>query len=99
MIDLSKFTIFNIYCPIRWYVSIASITIIVENNAPQSIDVPQRDVTQGYSITFNMGEYFFEDYDSDDEKNEVLKEAREILDVNDVIASIILVENLRIQKD
>jgi len=36
---------------------------------------------------------------TDDEKNEVLKEAREILDVNDVIASIILVENLRIQKD
>ena len=34
---------------------------------------------------------------TDDEKNEVLKEAREILDVNDVIASIILVENLRIQ--
>ena len=36
---------------------------------------------------------------TEDEKNEVLKEAREILDVNDVIASIILVENLRIQKD
>ena len=36
---------------------------------------------------------------TDDEKNEVLKEAGEILDVNDVIASIILVENLRIQKD
>ena len=34
-----------------------------------------------------------------DEKNEVLKEAREILDVKDVIASIILVEDLRIQKD
>ena len=36
---------------------------------------------------------------TEDEKNEVLKEAREILDVKDVIASIILVENLRIQKD
>ena len=36
---------------------------------------------------------------TEDEKNEVLKEAREILDVTDVIASIILVENLRIQKD
>tara|TARA_B100001063_G_scaffold246272_1_gene284767 strand:- start:1830 stop:2423 length:594 start_codon:yes stop_codon:yes gene_type:complete len=34
-----------------------------------------------------------------DEKNEVLKEAREIPDVKDVIASIILVEDLRIQKD
>ena len=34
-----------------------------------------------------------------DEKNEVLKEAKEILDVKDVIASIILVEDLRIQKN
>ncbi len=34
-----------------------------------------------------------------EEKDEVLKEAKEILDVKDVIASIILVEDLRIQKD
>ena len=34
-----------------------------------------------------------------DEKDEVIKEAREILDVKDVIASILLVENLRIQKN
>ena len=34
-----------------------------------------------------------------DEKNEVIKEAQEILDVKDVIASILLVENLRIQKN
>ena len=34
-----------------------------------------------------------------DEKDEVIKEAKEILDVKDVIASILLVENLRIQKD
>ena len=34
-----------------------------------------------------------------DEKDEVLKEAQEILDVKDVIASILLVENLRIQKN
>ena len=36
---------------------------------------------------------------TEDEKNEVLKEAKEILDVKDVIASIILVEDLRIQKN
>ncbi len=36
---------------------------------------------------------------TNDEKDEVLKEARQILDVVDVIASILLVENLRIQKD
>jgi osmotically-inducible protein OsmY len=34
-----------------------------------------------------------------DEKNEVINEAKEILDVEDVIASILLVDNLRIQKD
>ncbi len=34
-----------------------------------------------------------------DEKNEVIKEAKEILDVEDVIASILLVDNLRIKKD
>ena len=36
---------------------------------------------------------------TENEKDEVLKEAREILDVKDVIASIILVEDLRIQKN
>jgi len=34
-----------------------------------------------------------------EEKESVIKEAKEILDVEDVIASIILVEDLRIQKD
>ena len=34
-----------------------------------------------------------------EEKDEVIKEAREILDVKDVIASIILLDDLRIQKD
>ena len=34
-----------------------------------------------------------------EEKEKVIKEAKEILDVEDVIASIILVEDLRIQKD
>ncbi len=33
------------------------------------------------------------------EKRNVIKEAKEILDVADVIASILIVENLRIQKD
>ena len=34
-----------------------------------------------------------------EEKDEVLKESKEILDVADVIASILLVDDLRIQKD
>ena len=36
---------------------------------------------------------------SSEEKDLVIKEAKEILDVEDVIASIILVDDLRIQKD
>ena len=36
---------------------------------------------------------------TENEKNEVIKEAKEIPDINDVIASIILVEDLRIQKN
>ena len=36
---------------------------------------------------------------TEDEKKEVINEAKEILDVEDVIASIILVEDLRIQKN
>ena len=34
-----------------------------------------------------------------DERKEVISEAKEILDVEDVIASIVLVEELRIQKN
>ena len=34
-----------------------------------------------------------------DEKKEVIDEAKQILDVEDVIASILLVEDLRIQKN
>ncbi len=34
-----------------------------------------------------------------EEKNEIIKEAREILDVEDVITSILLMENLRVKKD
>ena len=36
---------------------------------------------------------------TEDEKDEVIREAKEILDVEEVIASIILVEDLRIQKN
>jgi osmotically-inducible protein OsmY len=36
---------------------------------------------------------------SADERNEVIAEAKDILDVEDVIASIVLVEDLRIQKN
>ena len=38
-------------------------------------------------------------WDTSDEKDIVISEAQEILDVEDVIASIILVEDLRIQRE
>ncbi len=36
---------------------------------------------------------------TEEEKTEVISEAKEILDVKDVVASILLVENLRVQKN
>ena len=36
---------------------------------------------------------------SSDERKEVVNEAKQILDVDDVIASILLAEDLRIKKD
>ena len=36
---------------------------------------------------------------TEDERKEVIKEAKEILDVEDVIASILLVDDLRVQKN
>ena len=36
---------------------------------------------------------------TNEERDEVIKEAKQILDVTDVIASILLVEDLRIQKN
>ena len=49
--------------------------------------------------TFKKKIYIYGISMSEDEKQLVINEAKEILDVNDVIASIILVENLRIQKN
>ena len=37
--------------------------------------------------------------ETEEEKKEIIKEAKEILDVKDVITSILLVEDLRIKKD
>ena len=53
----------------------------------------------GKDDTYKKKVYVYGIAITSDEKDLVLKEANEILDVEDVIASIILVENLRIQKD
>ena len=49
--------------------------------------------------TFKKKIYIYGIAVTEDEKNLVISEAKEILDVEDVIASILLVENLRIQKN
>lgn len=53
-----------------------------------------------YNIdTFKKVIYVYGIAQSEDEKDEIVKEAKEILDVKNVITSILLVENLRIKKD
>ena len=53
-----------------------------------------------YNIdTFKKVIYVYGIAQSGDEKDEIVKEAKEILDVKDVITSILLVEDLRIKKD
>ncbi len=53
-----------------------------------------------YNIdTFKKVIYVYGIAQSGDEKDEIVKEAKEILDIKDVITSILLVEDLRIKKD
>jgi len=49
--------------------------------------------------TFKKKVYIYGIAFTEEEKNLVISEAKEILDVEDVVASILLVENLRIQKN
>ena len=53
-----------------------------------------------YNIdTYKKKIYVYGIAQSSDERAEVIKEAKEILDVEDVISSILLVEDLRVQKN
>ena len=53
-----------------------------------------------YNIdTYKKKIYIYGIAQDENEKSEIIKEAKEILDVSNVIASILLVEDLRIQKD
>lgn len=49
--------------------------------------------------TYKKKIYIYGIAHTSDERDEVIKEAKEIIDVDDVIASILLVEDLRIQKN
>ena len=53
-----------------------------------------------YNIdTYKKKIYVYGIAESQDERSEVINEAKQILDVEDVIASILLIEDLRIQKN
>ena len=53
-----------------------------------------------YNIdTYKKVIYIYGISQSSDEKDEILKEAKEILDVKDVVASILMIDDLRIKKD
>ena len=56
------------------------------------------------SVNYNIDTYKKKIYiygiaQNEDEKSEVIKEGKEILDVEDVVASILLVDDLRVQKN
>ena len=53
-----------------------------------------------YNIdTYKKNIYIYGIAQTEEEKNEILKEASEILDVEDIITSILFVDDLRIKKD
>ena len=53
-----------------------------------------------YNIdTYKKKIYIYGIAENKDEKSEVINEAKQILDVEDIIASILLIEDLRIQKN
>ena len=53
-----------------------------------------------YNIdTYKKNIYVYGIAQNNTERDEVIKEAKQILDVKDIVASILLVENLRIQKN
>ena len=56
-------------------------------------------VTNYQIDTYNKKIYIYGIALTSDEKDLVISEAKEILDVKDVVASILLVEDLRVQKD
>ena len=49
--------------------------------------------------TYKKTIYVYGISQNEDERDEIIKEAKEILDVKDVVTSILMVDDLRIKKD
>ena len=74
--------------------------ILITSQLRTALIVNKKIKATNYQIdTYKKKIYIYGIAVTSDEKNEVIKEAKEILDVEDVIAVILLVENLRIQKN
>ena len=78
----------------------SSKDILITSQLRSAIIFNKKIKSANYSIdTYKKTIYIYGIAETEDEKNEVIKEAKEILDVENVITSILLVEDLRIQKD
>ena len=78
----------------------SSKDILITSQLRSAIIFNKKIKSANYSIdTYKKIIYIYGIAETEDEKKEVIKEAKEILDVKNVIASILLVEDLRIQKD
>ena len=78
----------------------SSKDILITSQLRSAIIFNKKIKSANYSIdTYKKTIYIYGIAETEDEKKEVIKEAKEILDVKNVIASILLVEDLRIQKD
>tara|TARA_Y100001970_G_scaffold175795_1_gene214359 strand:- start:5 stop:598 length:594 start_codon:yes stop_codon:yes gene_type:complete len=74
--------------------------VLITSQLRSAIIFNKKIKSANYSIdTYKKKIYIYGIAETEDEKNEVIKEAKEILDVESVVASILLVEDLRIQKN
>ena len=74
--------------------------ILITSQLRTALIISKKIKATNYQIdTYKKKIYIYGIALTSEEKLEVIREAKEILDVEDVIASILLVEDLRIQKD
>ena len=74
--------------------------VLITSQLRSAIIFNKKIKSANYSIdTYKKKIYIYGIAETEEEKNEVIREAKEILDVENVVASILLVEDLRIQKN
>ena len=74
--------------------------LLITSQLRTAIIINKKIKATNYQIdTYKKKIYIYGIASSSDERKEVINEAKEILDVEDVVSSILLVEDLRVQKD